>query len=75
MCLTDRSRSSFFLRQRLISGRRRVDDHAAAALADPSEIASGLEYRFIDRDLILWDPHANLIIDFIPHALSLSDES
>lgn len=35
----------------------------------------GLEYRFIDRDLILWDPHANLIIDFIPDALSLADES
>ncbi len=35
----------------------------------------GLEYRFIGRDLILWDPHANLIIDFIPHALSLWDES
>ena len=29
----------------------------------------GLEYRFIDRDLILWDPHANLIIDCISHAL------
>lgn len=35
----------------------------------------GLEYRFIGHDLILWDPHANLIIDFIPHALSLWDES
>jgi hypothetical protein len=38
-------------------------------------LPSGLEYRFIDRDLILWDRHANLIIDFIPHALSLWDES
>ena len=35
----------------------------------------GLEYRFLDRELILWDPHANLIIDFIPHALLLSGES
>jgi hypothetical protein len=34
-----------------------------------------LEYRFMDRDLILWDPHANLIVDFIPNALARSDES
>jgi hypothetical protein len=39
------------------------------------QLPSGLEYRFIGRDLILWDPHANLIIDFIPHALSPWDES
>jgi len=35
----------------------------------------GLEYRFIGRDLILWDPHADLIIDVIPHALAASDGS
>ena len=35
----------------------------------------GLEYRFIGRDLILWDPHAGLIVDFIPRALSPTDES
>ena len=34
-------------------------------------LPAGLEYRFIDRDLILWDPHANLIVDFIPNALAL----
>ena len=33
-------------------------------------LPSGLEYRFIGRDLILWDPHANLIVDFIPGALA-----
>jgi hypothetical protein len=38
-------------------------------------LPAGLEYRFIDDDLILWDPHAGLIIDFIPHALFLSGES
>lgn len=38
-------------------------------------LPSGLEYRFIGRDLILWDSHANLIIDFIPEALSTADES
>ncbi len=37
-------------------------------------LPAGLEYRFIDRDLILWDPHANLIVDFIPNALALSDQ-
>jgi hypothetical protein len=39
------------------------------------KLPSELEYRFINRDLILWDRHANLIIDFIPHALSPWDES
>jgi hypothetical protein len=34
----------------------------------------GLEYRFIGRDLILWDVHAGLIIDIIPRALSTEDE-
>jgi hypothetical protein len=29
----------------------------------------------MDRDLILWDPHANLIVDFVPNALELSNES
>lgn len=38
-------------------------------------LPSGLEYRFIGRDLILWDPHAGLIIDFIPRALPPADES
>jgi len=38
-------------------------------------LASGTSTRFIDRDLILWDSHANLIIDFIPQALSIADES
>jgi hypothetical protein len=38
-------------------------------------LPAGLEYGFMDRDLILWDPHANLIMDFIPNALELSDES
>lgn len=28
-----------------------------------------LEYRFLSRDLILWDVHAGLIVDFVPHAI------
>jgi hypothetical protein len=27
-----------------------------------------LEYRIVGRDLVLWDEHAALIIDFIPNA-------
>ena len=38
-------------------------------------LPAGLEYRFIDRDLILWDPHAHLIVDVIPNALALSNGS
>jgi hypothetical protein len=34
-------------------------------------LPAGLEYRFVDRDLILWDPHANLVVDVIPDALAL----
>jgi hypothetical protein len=29
-----------------------------------------LEYRFLGRDLVLWDLHAGLIVDFIPRALA-----
>jgi hypothetical protein len=28
-----------------------------------------LEYRFVGRDLILWDVHAGLIVDFVPNAI------
>jgi hypothetical protein len=28
-----------------------------------------LQYRFVGRDLILWDMHAGLIVDFVPHAI------
>jgi hypothetical protein len=38
-------------------------------------LPAGLEYRFIDCDLILWDPHANLIVDFLPNTLAQWDES
>ena len=38
-------------------------------------LPAGLEYRFIGRDLILWDLHAGLIVDFIPRALSTADGS
>ena len=28
-----------------------------------------LQYRFVGRDLILWDMHAGLIVDFVPDAI------
>jgi hypothetical protein len=33
------------------------------------ELPEALEYRFIGDDLILLDPHAQLIVDFVPDAL------
>jgi len=34
-------------------------------LADLPPLPDHLEYRFLDRDLVLWDAHANLVVDFI----------
>jgi hypothetical protein len=34
-------------------------------------LAEELQYRFVDRDLILWDEHANLIVDVLPDAVLL----
>lgn len=39
----------------------------AALPALPKEV----RYSFIGRDLILWDPHAGLIVDFVPHAVPI----
>jgi hypothetical protein len=30
-----------------------------------------LQYRFVDQDLILWDEHANLVVDVVPKAIEL----
>jgi hypothetical protein len=38
-------------------------------LAALPKLPEDLEYRFINRDLILRDVHANLIVDFIPNAI------
>ena len=29
-----------------------------------------VEYRLVDHDLVLWDIHANLVVDFIPNAFA-----
>ena len=33
------------------------------------ELPEELQYRFVNRDLILWDYHANLIVDVVPNAI------
>jgi hypothetical protein len=37
------------------------------------ELPEGLRYGFMHRALILWDVHAELIVDFIPDAIPYSD--
>ena len=37
-------------------------------------LPAGLEYRFMGRYLILWDRHANLVVDFIRNALPPLDQ-
>lgn len=32
------------------------------------ELPAEVEYRVIGRDLALWDHHASMVVDFIPHA-------
>jgi hypothetical protein len=36
------------------------------------ELPEELQFRFWDRDLILWDYHANLIVDVLPNAIPLT---
>jgi hypothetical protein len=38
-------------------------------LADLPHLPDDLQYRFLDRDLVLWDSHANLVVDYIRRAL------
>lgn len=38
-------------------------------LAALPKLPKDLEYRFVNRNLILLDTHANLIVDFIPNAI------
>ena len=34
------------------------------------ELPAGLRYQLIDHDLVLWDPDADLIVDFVPDAIA-----
>jgi hypothetical protein len=38
-------------------------------LADLPKLPEDLEYRVIDRHLILRDVHANVIVDYVPNAI------
>ena len=38
-------------------------------LAALPPLPAELQYRFVGRDLILWDVHAGLIVDFVPDAV------
>jgi hypothetical protein len=42
----------------------------ACLLAALPPLPKELQYRFLSRDLILWDLHAGLIVDFVPQALA-----
>ena len=41
-----------------------------ALLAALPALPPELQYRFVGRDLVLWDVHAGLIVDFVPAALA-----
>jgi hypothetical protein len=38
-------------------------------LAALPKLPEDLEYRFVNRNMILLDTHANLIVDFVPNAI------
>jgi hypothetical protein len=40
-----------------------------ALLARLPQLPDELQYRFMNRDLILWDAHANIVVDFIESAM------
>jgi hypothetical protein len=44
-------------------------------LAELPPLPIELQYRFVGRDLVLWDVHAGLIVDFVPDAIPPTTES
>jgi hypothetical protein len=44
-------------------------------LAGLPELPEELQYRFMNRDFVLWDAHANIIVDFITQAMPLTAPS
>jgi hypothetical protein len=44
-----------------------------AVSAQLLELPEGIEYRFVRGDLILWDAHAEIVIDVLPNALGFQD--
>jgi hypothetical protein len=43
-------------------------------LADLPPLPPQLQYRFVGRDLVLWDLHAGLIVDFVPDAVPATSD-
>ena len=44
-------------------------------LAALPQLPAGIQYRLIDRDLLLWDVNADVIVDVLPNALPFVDSS
>lgn len=56
-------------------GPRRSGVHSLCPREQGNWVPRELEYRFLGRDLILWDVHAGLIVDFVPRALAETTEN
>jgi hypothetical protein len=41
---------------------------ACLAAAGAPELPEDVEYRIVNHDLVLWDIHADLVVDFLPNA-------
>jgi hypothetical protein len=54
---------------------RSMSSMPSRLLAEFPALPSELEYRFVGRDLILWDVHAGLIVDFVPNAIPATAKS
>ena len=48
---------------------RALSTMPACLLAELPELPAELQYRFVGRDLILWDVGAGLIVDIVPNAI------
>jgi hypothetical protein len=48
---------------------RSVSAMPPCLLAEFPPLPNELQYRFVGRDLVLWDVHAGLIVDFVPDAI------
>ena len=48
---------------------RSISPMPPGLLASLPPLPPELQYRFVGRDLILWDMHAGLIVDFVANAI------
>ena len=61
--------------ERALSRRRTALDRPAAGPQGLPKLPEELQYRFIRTNLILFDPHAHIIADFMEHAFRSGPES